>query len=247
METYLCIFCSKNPASWSDSISHAEFTHNYHPHSITNPWNPPSISCWDVNPMLYPQWLPIPMETRLKTLFAARNEALAAHELVRQVMSSCSQWGFKPFSKGDKIWLEVKNLKHLISNLKFAPKQEGTFTITKVLSSIIYQLLFPKTGKTHPVFHAYVLTPYKENAVHEQNFPMPPPDFINGKKAYEIEKVIRHCGSPTSHFFLIQWIGYLAKEDSWIPEWNLKHAKSALTTLYKKPHSTVFLPASSSY
>ena len=80
------------------------------------------------------------VESRLKTLSAACNEALAAHELAQQVMMACSRRGFKPFTKGDKVWLEARNLKRLIINPKFAPKQEGPFTITKVLSPIIYQL-----------------------------------------------------------------------------------------------------------
>src|SRR4029077_19768556 len=36
VETYLRIFCGNNPASWSESISHAEFAHNHRPHSVTN-------------------------------------------------------------------------------------------------------------------------------------------------------------------------------------------------------------------
>ena len=80
------------------------------------------------------------VEFHLKTLSTAHNEALAAYELAQQVMSSCSQRDFKPFAKGDKAWLEARNLKCLVINLKFALKQEGPFTITKVLSSIVYQL-----------------------------------------------------------------------------------------------------------
>ena len=72
------------------------------------------------------------VETRLKTL--------AAHELTQQVMNSRSRRGFKPFAKGDKVWLEARNLKRLIINPKFAPKREGPFMITKVLSPIVYQL-----------------------------------------------------------------------------------------------------------
>ena len=138
------------------------------------------------------------VETRLKTLSAAHNEALAAHELARQVMSSCSQRGFKPFVKGDKVWLEARNLKRLIVNPKFAPKREGPFTITKVLSPIVYQLRLPKTWKIHPVFHASLLSPYRENEVHGRNFPAPPPDLINGEEEYEIEKIIRHRGTLTT-------------------------------------------------
>ena len=97
-------------------------------------------------------------------------------------MSSCSQRGFKPFVKGDKVWLEARNLKGLIINLKFAPKREGPFTITKVLSPIVYQLCLPKTWKIHLVFHTSLLLPYRENEVHGQNFPAPPLTLSTGKK-----------------------------------------------------------------
>ena len=80
------------------------------------------------------------VESRLKSLVAARDEALAAHELARQVMSSRNNRGFTPFAKGDKVWLEARNLKRSIANPKFAPKREGPFTIVKVLSPITYQL-----------------------------------------------------------------------------------------------------------
>ena len=180
------------------------------------------------------------VEARLKTLSAACKEALAAHELARQVMSSRSRRGFKPFVKGDKVWLEARNLKCLIINPKFAPKQEGPFTVTKVLSPIVYQLRLPKTWKIHLVFHASLLSPYRENEVHGKNFPAPPPDLIEGEEEYEIEKIRRHRGTPSTLSFLIRWKGYSAEEDSWVPEQNLKNASSALTA-YKKLHPSVFL------
>ena len=115
--------------------------------------------------------------------------------------------------------------------------------ITKVLSPIVYQLQLPQTWKIHPVFHTSLLSPYRENEVHGKNFPAPPPDLIDGEEEYEIEKIIRHCGPSSSHSFLIRWKGYLAEEDSWVPERDLKHAKSALT-LYKKLHPSTFHPQS---
>ena len=146
VETYLCIFCGNNPTSWSKSISHAEFAHNHRPHSVTNQF--PFYLMMGYEPRALPSVISdtsIPaVESRLKALSAARNEALAAHELARQVTTARSQRGFKPFSKGDKVWLEARNLKHLIINLKFAPKQEGPFTITKVLH-ISYRLPTPTT------------------------------------------------------------------------------------------------------
>ena len=144
------------------------------------------------------------VEIRLKSLNAAHDEALASHKLACQVISSRNQQGFKPFEKGDKVWLEAKNLKCSITNLKFMPKREGPFVITKVLSPITYQFYLPKTGKIHPVFHAFLLSPYHKNNVHGPNFLAPPPDLIKGEEEYEIEKILCHHGTPTAHMFLIQ-------------------------------------------
>ena len=162
IETYLWIFCGNNPASWSESIFHAEFTHNHRPHSVTN--QSPFYLMMGYEPRALPSVIAdtsIPtVESCLKTLSATHNEALAAHELARQVMSSHFRRGFKPFVKGDKVWLEARNLKCLIINPTFTPKREVLFTITKVLSPIVYQLRLPKTWKIHPVFHASLLSPY---------------------------------------------------------------------------------------
>ena len=154
-------------------------------------------------------------------------------------MAACTRQKFVPFMKGEKVWLEAQNLKRSITDPKFTPKREGPFTITKVLSPISYQLHLPKTWKIHPVFHATLLLPYRENNVHGPNFPAPPPDLIAGEEEYEIEWILHHRGPSFRRSFLIRWKGYSAEEDSWVPEWDLKNAKSALND-YKKRHPTIF-------
>ena len=215
--------------------------HNHHPHSVTN--QSPFYLMMGYKPCALPTVLPktsIPaIETHLKFLNAARDEALAAHELAHQVMSSKNHQGFKSFKKGDKVWLEAKNLKCSIVNPKFTPKRKGPFTITKVLSSITYQLCLPKTWKIHLVFHTSLLSPYHENSIHGLNFPALPPDLIEGEEEYKIEKILCHHNASSAYMFLIQWKGYSAKEDSWISEWDLKHAKSTLND-YKKLHPSTF-------
>ena len=241
VETYLRIFCGSNPGSWVDKISHAEFAHNHHPHSVTN--QSPFYLMMGYKPHALPSLISdssIPVvESCLKSLVAAQDEALAAHELALQVMTLCNNRGFTPFAKGDKVWLEARNLKRSITNPKFASKCEGPFTIVKVLSPITYQLRLPKMWKIHHTFHASLLTPYRENEVHSQNFPAPPPDLIEGEEEYEIKKILCHRGSPSTRMFLIRWKGYLAEEDSWIAERELKHAKSAPED-YKKLYPSVF-------
>ena len=96
------------------------------------------------------------------------------------------------------------------------------------------------------MFHASLLLPYCENDIHRPNFPAPPPDLIAGEEDYEIEKIIHHRGTMGCHSFLIQWKGYSAEEDSWVPEWDLKNSKPALAG-YKKLHPSIFSPSLTSH
>ena len=83
IETYLQIFCGNNPTSWTNLISHTEFTHNHCPHSVTS--QSPFFPTMGYEPHALPsiiQNFAIPaVKTRLKNLTAARNKALAAHKL----------------------------------------------------------------------------------------------------------------------------------------------------------------------
>ena len=99
---------------------------------------------------------------------------------------------FVPFKKGEKVWLEARNLNLGIPHRKLKPKQEGPFEITKVLSPWTYQLRLPPQWKIHPVFHAMLLSPYKQNETHGPSFSMPPPDIVQGEEEYEIEAIVGH-------------------------------------------------------
>ena len=66
------------------------------------------------------------------------------------------------YQAGDQVWLEGRNLRIDRPSAKLAPKRHGPFKITKVLSPITYQLELPPQWKIHDVFHADLLTPYRE-------------------------------------------------------------------------------------
>ena len=80
------------------------------------------------------------MEDKMKTLMQNQEEALAAHELARSRMADRRRSTFIPFKKGNKVWLDSRNLKTI---KKMKPKREGPFVITKVLGPVTYQLLLP--------------------------------------------------------------------------------------------------------
>ena len=119
----------------------AKFVHNIHPYSTTQ--KTPFYLMMGYKPQALPDItnktdLPA-IKKQLDALAKARDKAATAHKLTLFTMRNCIQSKFTPFIVGDKVWLEVRNLKRNVINPKFTTKREGPFEITKVLSSLSYQ------------------------------------------------------------------------------------------------------------
>jgi Chromo (CHRromatin Organisation MOdifier) domain len=67
------------------------------------------------------------------------------------------------------------------------------------------------------VFHASLLTPYKETEEHGDNFVQPPPEVIDGQEEYEVEQIMnsRQIGHAQKLQYLLCWKGYLHAHNSW--------------------------------
>ena len=117
---------------------------------------------------------------------------------------------------------------------KLQSLQEGPFAIEQVMGPLTYKLRLPRQWKIHPVFHATLLSSYKEMATHGPSFSMPPPDLIDEEEEYEVETIVRHKwvkgGSLQD---LVKWVGYLTSENSWQLEEHLENAKEILEA-YKR-------------
>jgi hypothetical protein len=83
--------------------------------------------------------------------------------------------------------LEGTNLKTSYLTKKFAPRCYGPFTITDVISLVVYHLTLPPSWKIHNIFHVSLLTPYKEMEEHGMNFKELPPELIKENEEYEVE------------------------------------------------------------
>ena len=84
------------------------------------------------------------IKEKMKQLLADREEALAAHELARRQMADRRKNTFTPFKKGDKVWLDTRNMKTSYHK-KMTPKREGPFEIEDVLGPVTYRLKLPNT------------------------------------------------------------------------------------------------------
>jgi hypothetical protein len=164
-----------------------------------------------------------------------REEALAAHEFACQRMLQRIVSNSEPFKLGQKVWLEGKNLK-TIYNKKIAPKHEGPFKITKLLSPLTYSLDLPPTWRIHNAFHALLLTPYVENEVHGPNYTRPPAELTEQEEEeWEVERIIGHRKRGRSHQYHVLWKGYPITEAMWEPETVFEHAQETLQP-YKEYH-----------
>jgi len=61
------------------------------------------------------------------------------------------------------------------------------------MSHMAYYLNLPETWRIHNVFHASLLTLYKETLEHGPNFLEPPSDIIDDTLEWEVEMILKHC------------------------------------------------------
>ena len=237
LEIYFRIFCQNHPETWKQLNPLMEFSHNQKMHSVTKKspfylmygYEPKDI------PLAFDRTNTPAAEQRVKELSEARKEASAAHELARQKMAERTTRGFTPFTKGEKVWLDGRNLKIGYPSRKLAPKREGPFKITQVLGPVTYRLELPHQWRIHPIFHASLLSPYRETETHGPNFPQPPPDLIEGEEEFEVEAIIAHRKRGRGYHFLIKWVGYPTSDNTWEAEGHLKGAQEILSE-YKLAH-----------
>jgi hypothetical protein len=234
LEAYLHIYCAYRPDEWSSKLSLAQFTHNARTHEAIK--QSPFQLMYGTKPMALPEVSektnsPVAND-RINQLYKSREEALATHNLARVKMMERTTNCTKPFKVNDQVWLESKNLKIPYQSRKLAPKREGPFKIKEVLGPVTYRLTLLKQWKIHDVFHACLLTPYKE--LHGPNETRPPPDLVEGQEEYEIEAIILHrLHKNRETTYLIKWKGYNSSENSWIPESELTNAEEELNA-YKE-------------
>ena len=85
------------------------------------------------------------------------------------------------------------------------------------------------------MFHANLITPYKETELHGPNFTHPPPDLIEGEQEFEVEKILdaQPRGQGRKMHFQVKWKGYPTSDNSWEPRENL-HADRLIMEYNKK-------------
>jgi hypothetical protein len=108
----------------------------------------------------------------------------ALNRAVKKQIPENPQW-----TKGQKVWLNAKNLTLLYGTIKLAPRRHGPFVIEEVRSPVVYKLWLPPQWNIHPIFHTLLLMPYIKTKKHRKNYSKPPPDMIKREEQYEVEAI----------------------------------------------------------
>ncbi|ESK81012.1 hypothetical protein Moror_7600 [Moniliophthora roreri MCA 2997] len=236
VEVYLRMFCAKEQTRWKEYLSLAEFAHNNRTHSVLK--KSPFFMMMGYHPRPLPtvfERTTIPsIEERLQELKRVREETTSLLELARQHMIRREKQKLDVFEEGQKVWLEAKNLATGYPSKKLAPKREGPFTVLEVLRPVTYRLDLPHQWRIHPVFHAALLSPYKQTEAHGPSFTEPPPDLIEGFEEYEVEAVVGHRPKKRPQEFLVSYTGYDSSHNRWIRMEGMENCLDLLQEYIKK-------------
>jgi len=217
LKQYLHVFCSAQQNNWHAWLPLTQYTKNSWPSATTK--KTPFDLLIGYTPQIHQptRKTDIPsIQQRITKIEEARK---AAQEAQRKAQESWikDRPHYTPFTIGLKVWLEGTNLR-LPANAttKLAPRRYRPFMVAAQVSKVAYQLHLPSTWKIHNIFHASLLTPYKETDQHGPNFIKPPPEIIEGEEEWEIEKILkeRSHGRWKKKQYLVRWKGYSPAHDS---------------------------------
>jgi Chromo (CHRromatin Organisation MOdifier) domain len=142
---------------------------------------------------------------------------------------------FRPYQKGQKVWIEGTNIKTAHPTTKLCAKHFGPFKIMEVISPVTYRIQLPAQWKIHNSFHTTLLHPHKATELYGETFTEPPPDLIAGQEEWEVENVLasRRQGCWKKLQYLIRWKGFSKVHNSWEPPENLENAHKAIKDFHQ--------------
>jgi len=139
------------------------------------------------------------------------------------------------YQVGDLVLLSTKDLKWQMEGKrteKLTERFVGPYKVKRVVSTNVVELELPKMVRIHPVVNVSRIRRYKKQVQGQKKQPALP--VIIEKEEYEVEKVINKRKRYRKWEYLVRWKGYIAKEDLWKKETNLKNAREAIEEYEKE-------------
>ncbi len=246
LEEYIRLFCSYAQDNWAALLSSAELAINNRDATSTG-ISPFFLShgyhmepfAFETEELRSTGKSPIQIgESILYKLREARNWAQAAMVTAQQQQEEFANRHRQPainFRVGDKVWLNLKNVKTNRPSKKLDDKN-GKFTVTEVINSHAYRLDTPPGIDN--VFHVSLLRPAGTDPLPSQIVAEAQPPAIiseDGEEEYGVEEILRartrKIGRGSRREALVKWTGYT--RPSWEPLSSLEDT-AALDTFEKR-------------
>ena len=162
LEQYLRFWVDHQQTNWHHYLPLAEFVHNSWKNEMTGQSPFEILMGYSPRAEIFDVTLSIPT-----VALCLRDWKKAREDTQKLMIKAQKKWtkGKTPeqrYKQGNQVWLEGRNLRIDQPSTKLAPKRHGPFKIKKVLPPITYQLKLLAQWKIHDVFHADLLTPYRE-------------------------------------------------------------------------------------
>eukprot|EP00736_Rhodelphis_marinus_P011688 Rmarinus@m.20211 len=144
------------------------------------------------------------------------------------------------FRIGDKVLLDLKNIKLRAVASAFKPLRAGPFVVKEVISPVVYRIELPDSwSRIHNVFHVSVLTPYvqSERPSSSVTYNRPPPELVDCHDEYEVEEIVDVKGTGRARRYLVHWKGYPVEERTWQSASDLVNAREKLDEFWRRHRS----------
>jgi len=134
------------------------------------------------------------------------------------------------YKVGDQVLLSTKDLKWQMEGMqteKLVERFVGPYKVKRVILSNTVEFELLGSIRIHPVVNVSRIQRYRKQVRGQKKVP-PVLVIIEGEKEYEVERLLNKRRKQEKWEYSVRWKEYIAEEDTWEKEENLKNAKELI-------------------